>query len=160
MPVLRTHRVPSMSRPRMLFRLLALMATAPTACLLSTDPTRSLTLDAVVQPTVVVQGGEVIVTARVTNASGATRIIHGSSSCIVGFQIYDSVEVPLITSRTCTADIRRFELAPGDSLTRAGSWSAVGVPAGSYTVRPELDAQEGTRLGPALPLQVLVADGH
>ena len=145
--------------PRASFPRLALLAATLGACLLVTDPTEKLTLDVRVDPAAVLQGQPVTITAHLVNRTRGTLVVHGSSSCILGFQVFDTAGDPLITSRVCTADLHRFVFAPGDSLKRTGSWSTASAPAGIYTVRPWLDAQEGERLGGSVPFEVLGSDG-
>ena len=145
----------------------AFLALAPlaslAACEIFTEPLGGLEVSLTAPVDTTVPGEPVTVTILVRNPSVFPIQFGGSGSCTFGFEVIHpdgSVTgrpdgwVTGREDRACTSDLRIWRLRPGDSVVVERRWSGREGPAGTYRLRPFVDANEGLRRGPAVRIEV------
>ncbi|HEX9633329.1 MAG TPA: DUF4397 domain-containing protein [Gemmatimonadales bacterium] len=137
----------------------AFLALAPlaslAACEIFTEPLGGLEVSLTAPVDTTVPGEPVTVTILVRNPSVFPIQFHGNSSCTFGIEVlHPDGSVTGREDRACWSDLRIWSLRPGDSVVVERRWSGREGPAGTYRLRPFVNAHEGLRRGPAVRIEV------
>lgn len=129
------------------------------ACEVFTEPLGGLELRLIVRADSMVAGEIVRVTISVRNGGAFPLGFSGSGSCTIGMEVVRPDGSVTGRPSVCTSDLRTWTLEPGDSLIVERTWgtfSESGVPpAGTYRLRPYVDAREDERVGRAVAIEIL-----
>lgn len=133
------------------------LLTSAAACEIFTEPLGELEVRLTVGADSMVPGAPIPITIIAKNAGVFPIGFSGGGGCLFGYDlIYPDGTIPAGEERRCYwAGGTRIRLEPGDSVVEARSFAGVESPAGTYRLRPYVNADQEERRGPAVPVEVL-----